>query len=206
MASSYRLMVFSNNRIINQCKNRGFTMIELIVVIGILVVITGIILANYGRFGSAMLLRNLTYDLALTVREAQVYSISGKFQDVDVFAKVPIIVYFDLTGGYSHPFYMFRDVGLDWQQTNLATENINNYNLGHGFKIVSIEANGGTVTGITKLAIAFQRPEPDADIRDGITSAQYSDARIIVQSPEGKKLSVFIEGAGQISVQRVTTP
>src|SRR3989344_4615422 len=50
---------------------RGFTLVELMVVTGILVVITSLILANNTRFGGAVLLENLAYDIALSMRKAQ---------------------------------------------------------------------------------------------------------------------------------------
>lgn len=187
-------------------KNRGFTLIELLVVIGIVTVITGVVLANYGEFGSRILLRNLTYDLALTIREAQVFGISGRFQEGDAFAgSTPIIIYFDRTPSIEYLFYMFKDKNGNLEQD--IGEFIAGYNLGQGFIIFDIEANNGAITGIVRLAIRFQRPEPDADIF-GSTSGSgplilYENVRIVIQSPSGEKLSVFIESAGQISVQRV---
>src|SRR3989344_9303934 len=52
---------------------RGFTLIELLVVTGILVLISGLVLANNTRFGGAILLKNLAYDVGLSIREVQVY-------------------------------------------------------------------------------------------------------------------------------------
>ena len=57
-------------------RRRGFTLIELLVVVAIIVVITGLILANSNKFGGQTMLQNLSYDIALSLREAQVYGIS----------------------------------------------------------------------------------------------------------------------------------
>jgi prepilin-type N-terminal cleavage/methylation domain-containing protein len=57
-------------------ESRGFTLIELLVVTAILVIVSGLVLANHSRFGGKILLQNLAYDMALSVRQAQVYGIS----------------------------------------------------------------------------------------------------------------------------------
>lgn len=53
----------------------GFTLIEMIVVVGIFGIITAITIYNYGKFNSSTLLTNLAYEVALEVRQAQVYSL-----------------------------------------------------------------------------------------------------------------------------------
>jgi len=56
--------------------SRGFTLIELLVVSLIIVLITGTILFRQQGFNSSTLLRSLSYSIALSVRQAQVYGIS----------------------------------------------------------------------------------------------------------------------------------
>ncbi len=203
MAFTHRYMVYATNRIM---KNKGFTLMELMVVVAITTVISTTLLANYGSFGDKVTLNNLTYDLALTVREAQVYGLSGKFQEQDNFSNVPVILYFNRGG--TPLFYMFADANNNWVQD--SGENISDYNLGQGYQIIDIWANSDTIKGgINKLAVRFKRPEPDAEIKDFTTNPagiDYSDVRIIVRSPRGEELSVFVESAGQISVQKITTP
>src|ERR1700677_1752618 len=57
-------------------RSSGFTLIELLVVVGIIILISAVILANTNKFGGQTLVQNLAYDIALSVREAQVYGIS----------------------------------------------------------------------------------------------------------------------------------
>ena len=54
----------------------AFTLIELLVVIGIIVLVSAAMLANMNKFGGAALTQNLAYDIALSMREAQVYGIA----------------------------------------------------------------------------------------------------------------------------------
>ncbi len=68
---------------INFIKNKnklisGFTLVELVVVIGILILVSSIILFNYNDFNSNVSLENLSQDIALTIRQAQTLAIGVK--------------------------------------------------------------------------------------------------------------------------------
>lgn len=183
---------------------RGFTLIELIVVVGILVVISGIILTNYNKFGGQILLRNLAYDIALSIREAQVYGISARsFLDAQFAAGHG--VYFDI-GTTNGTFYLYTDVNNDNFMTSIGDEMTETITIGRGYTIdrICIPSGASEVCNITELDILFKRPEPDAIIRasTGVGFTQYDRARVVVVSPQNKKLSVLVETTGQISVQR----
>jgi len=55
--------------------NKGVTLVELLVVIFIFVIISGITIFNYGRFNTSLSIQNLADDIALSVRKAQGYAI-----------------------------------------------------------------------------------------------------------------------------------
>lgn len=57
-------------------KNKGFTLVEMLISVGIFTVMSAIILANYPEFRSRSALDNLTAQVAIVFREAQVYGIS----------------------------------------------------------------------------------------------------------------------------------
>ncbi|MFA6251135.1 MAG: prepilin-type N-terminal cleavage/methylation domain-containing protein [Candidatus Paceibacterota bacterium] len=59
----------------SQGNEGGVTLIELIVVISIFLVMSLIVLFNYGQFRSATSIQNLADDIALSVRKAQSYAI-----------------------------------------------------------------------------------------------------------------------------------
>lgn len=58
--------------------NNGLTVVELLVVISIFLVITGVTIFNYGDFRSNVSLQNLTDDIALSVRKAQSFAIGAR--------------------------------------------------------------------------------------------------------------------------------
>jgi prepilin-type N-terminal cleavage/methylation domain-containing protein len=57
---------------------RGFTLVELLVTISIFVILTGVVLFSQSKFDSTILLTNLAYDTALTIRQAQTYGVNVK--------------------------------------------------------------------------------------------------------------------------------
>lgn len=70
---------------LNNQKQKGMTLIELLVALVIFSIITGIVLFNYGDFNASLTMQNLADDIALTVRRAQSYAIGvrgreGSFQ------------------------------------------------------------------------------------------------------------------------------
>ena len=70
---------------LNNQKQKGMTLIELLVALVIFSIITGVVLFNYGDFNASLTMQNLADDIALTVRRAQSYAIGvrgreGSFQ------------------------------------------------------------------------------------------------------------------------------
>jgi len=65
-------------------KNKGFTLVEIILVVAIFALLTAITIYNYGNFNSNIIMTNLAYEVALEVRQAQVYSLSVRASDAVV--------------------------------------------------------------------------------------------------------------------------
>jgi prepilin-type N-terminal cleavage/methylation domain-containing protein len=149
----------------------GFTLIELLVTISIFVILTGVVIFNQGKFNSTVLLTNLAYDTALTIRQAQTYGINVKeFGDSDF---IPYGVHFDKNEA-PKSFILFADVGyktdtssahpyagtdLSACQTNFGC--VNRYTIQRGNYISDLVVNGNSVGS---LDIVFKRPNPDAII------------------------------------------
>ena len=64
-----------NNKI---CKNKGFTLIEMIVVVALITTLTVIVLFNSTRLNSSILVSNTAYEIGLIVRESQVAGLGVK--------------------------------------------------------------------------------------------------------------------------------
>src|SRR3989338_7579467 len=67
--------------------NRGFTLVELLVTLSLFVVLTTIVLFSQSKFNGSILLTNLAYDVAITVRQAQTYGVNVRETSSGVFDK-----------------------------------------------------------------------------------------------------------------------
>jgi prepilin-type N-terminal cleavage/methylation domain-containing protein len=187
--------------LVKKQKQKGFTLVELLVTISIFVILTGVVLFNQTRFNSTILLTNLAYDTALTIRQAQNYGINikefdsgsgngGKF--------VPYGVHFDTSSDKS--FILFADLNSDGIITEptlnscVALEGcVNRYSIKRGNYISDIEVVKGVSTSSPSiLDITFERPNPDAKI--------YADKSIAV---EYDSAIITLRGADETSVRRV---
>ena len=201
-------------------RTRGFTLVELVVISGIIVIVSGIVLASNSRFGGVILLENLGYDVALSVRQAQVYGISVARYGTSNFS-AGYGVHFQ-TG--SDTYVLFGDViainGMyDCPQPGSGNcELVASNTIAHGYSVSALCAPAGTtltectVNGSSlqkaSIDVLFQRPEPDAWISAAGASCTITlsnckeSARIVLTSPRGDHMSVIVEANGQISVRR----
>ncbi len=162
----------------------GMTLVELIVVLAIFIVVTGLTIFDYGSFRTSASLQNLSDDVALSVRKAQSYAI-GAYGSNSNFsygygihfstARVPVTNY---QSGSNKSFVLFTDITGDkkytYDNTNtcgqpsasnecnellrvVTADEITNIYLNEGKEQGSLPiATGGVVD------IAFLRPNPTA--------------------------------------------
>ncbi len=196
----------------------GFTLVELLVTISIFAILTGIVLFNQGKFNSTILLTNLAYDTALTIREAQTYGINIKEFGTSQF--VPYGVHFDISNtGNDKSFILFADVNYDlvtkiltpFSPVNINTCNptegcVSRYSIKRGNLISKICVLSNTVGSydcdVKILDIIFKRPDPDAVIyAGGSNSTEYNKAIITLTSADdsGNK-TVTVQANGLIEI------
>lgn len=188
----------------------GFTLIELLVVTAIIVVVSSVVLTSNNRFGGVVQLENLAYDIALSIRQAQVYGIAVQKFGTNCSAagakcyESGYGVHFN-TADPDH-YELFADV--DKNGLFASSENVppSPYTIRNGFKISGLCAPQGTdaatckqVSPVSQVDIVFIRPEPNAYITtDG---GAKDSARIILRSPRGDVMSIVVERNGQIAVR-----
>jgi len=202
-------------------------MIELIVTVGIFVTVTTVVLASYPKFSSRIILDNVAYQVALSVRQAQTYGLSVKeFGTGDIFPGYGI--YFPSPANDSKSFTVFADVNGD-RKYNLTGCGVGGSECLDKFTIQSSEViyalcgnlkNDGVsafntvadVQGVSNcgsinsLHISFTRPDPDATITAYLGGVNYddsySDAEVVIANPKGGDVrTVVIWSTGQISVE-----
>jgi len=204
----------------------GLTMIELVVTVGIFVVVTAVVLASYPKFSSQIVLDNVAYQIALSVRQAQTYGLSVmEFGIGGVFPGYGI--YFPSPANDSKSFTIFADVNGD-KKYNLTGCGVDGSECLDKFTIQSSEiiyalcgnlkndgvapfstiddlSGVGNCGNINSLHISFTRPDPDATITAYLGGVDYddsySDAEIVIATPTGNVKTVVIWSTGQISVE-----
>jgi len=185
--------------------SRGFSLLELLVVTGIFMVLSTIVLSTNARFGSVIVLKNLAHDMALTIRQAQVYGIAVRRYQEGGGANfyVGYGMHFTLPGeGSPSTYELFADAIKNGVYD--PGETIQSTTLAGGYRIVDIcareAATGIETCSVPEVHMVFRRPEPDALIRRAAGASLDDRVRIIIESNKGDQAEVVVESSGQISV------
>lgn len=196
-------------------KDKGFTLLELIVSIGIMLVISSVIISGQGRYTSGVSLRNVANDLGLSLRQAQIYGVSvkelapggGNFN-------VGYGIAFNTAtppSGDEQSFIFFADRNGNgiydgtWDcplgptsecldKTTLTSGN-------HVSDLCIIASGVETCEDISRLDISFVRPAIEARIYYNGGAMGASGAEVKLGSLDDRENSVTIFSTGQISVQ-----
>ncbi|MFZ2167558.1 MAG: type II secretion system protein [Minisyncoccia bacterium] len=215
--------------------HRGFSLIELMVVLAIIITITGVVLTNQSSFNKSLILANTAYDVALSVRNAQTFGLSSRV--ISTATNVGYGVNFDratpnkftlftdtypLPGAVSNchpvsdptaPNARPGDCAYESNQSEKVTE----YVLGNNITITDIcaysssswscsSSNGGN---LSTLDIVFARPNSDAFMsKNGVYSSSFpvTAACIVLSSAQGGARYVAVGLSGQITADAASCP
>lgn len=191
----------------------GFTLIEMLVVISIFLIMTGVILANFPAFRDKAALDLLAQEIATTIRQAQVYGIGTREAGTEF---TSYGIYFDLndTSLAKKAFYLYanRDSINSFSPSptncNLAASQndcvVEKFVITGAAEIADLQGCGSSGCSSLnpnppKLDIFFQRFYPEA-IFPGTTNL--SHIKIMLQSTrdETKKKEIQVWTTGQIVV------
>lgn len=178
---------------------RGFTLIELTVMVGIFSVIVSVVLTNYRGFIVNANFSNASESVIIALREAQVYGVATKKSAVvcgTLDFACAFGVHVDTTNRNS--FTVFADAN-DNKIYDAPGEKVETVDFPLGTSIQSLSC--APIVCSTRLDVTFRRPNPDAFIADTTSQASsYSGATIILTN--GIRTStITISAAGQMSLQ-----
>lgn len=209
----------------------GVTLIEMLVVVAIIALVSSVLLFNYSDFTTNVSVRNLSQEIALTVRKAQTYAtsvrtIDGTTMDSSTFPGYGISFATTNPSGDSlpgpHRFVLFADTDAIRTSTSIyntdADAGCGNASVGNGnecletFTISTADRIESICNGTicydsskdAKIDITFRRPSPDAIIclsTGGTPNCNISYAVINLVSAKNLRRSVEIWNTGQISVK-----
>jgi prepilin-type N-terminal cleavage/methylation domain-containing protein len=212
----------------------GFTLLELLVVLGIITVVTLVALTSQSSFNKTLILSNTAYDIALSIRSAETFGIGSRA------AAASNAGYgVNFTSGNLTKYTMFADTSPAATLPSPCHPNLNgttapnaipgncfytsddqliqSYTLGNGITISNMCAytgatsyciSGGNNNTLTSLDIVFSRPNPDAFITiNGVDNTLYTGACIAIVSPQGgTSRKITIGSSGTIVPSQGTCP
>ncbi|HVX91419.1 MAG TPA: prepilin-type N-terminal cleavage/methylation domain-containing protein [Candidatus Paceibacterota bacterium] len=195
----------------------GFTLIEMLVVLAIIIIVTAIALAGQSGFNRTEALNNMAYDIGLTIRQAESYGISNIINGVglNVGTNIPYGVAFDT--GWPASFVMFGDTDPDNCDSDSKPDcqlgdhkyssndtTVQTYALNNGFTIHAFCVSGPqtscTTGNLQKLAITFSRPNARVTIaaknsnQSWITTYTFACIELYSQNKETRYVSVSANG------------
>ena len=214
----------------NNTTQAGFTLIELLVVLAIFVIVTSVVLFQYGNLRSSSSLSNLATDISLSIRRAQSYAIGAANSGfsgsnfthaygVHFSADTPPVA------NQFNSFVMFTDVSDNhmYDVNNTSTPcNVQNLSttsectelltIANADRISAIYLNGTTpINAGDSVDVMFLRPNPDAFFcyrPSGFSSCSatsISSVTIEISNPGtsvgNTTQDIVIWSTGQISVQ-----
>ncbi len=199
--------------------NAGFTLAEMIIVIAIFTIVSSIALFDQAKLSSNTLLTNMAYEIALAVREAQLYGISvraagdvGNFESeagayFNIASPRQVVVYSNTSSGTSMPTYEPGEEVIQYIFQNQRTNRIRTICVGklEGSYQPACGTNPDFVA--TEVHVVFKRPNPAPRVyakRGGSDAlAPYPGDRvyIVVDTGDGENCKVVvIEPTGQTRI------
>jgi prepilin-type N-terminal cleavage/methylation domain-containing protein len=191
-------------------KKNGFTILELLVVISVMGIITGIVIAKYRGYGTNALFANATENIVLSLRQAQVYGVgvkgsSGCTTGTTAF-DCSYGVYFSTATPNSATLFVDNNNNGIFDSGATPTEAVQTISWIAPITITRITCDGANCPsggadtgGSSVLDVTFRRPNPAATLHDGAGSS-YTTGVITIS--DGTKTAVItVTKTGQISLQ-----
>lgn len=188
---------------LNYFSNQGFTLIELMITVGIFVFMTALIMARYNDFYSGIIFKNMAYDIAVTIRQAQSYGISVKVDTGSSSFNKAYGVNFSSANPSKFSLYPYSSFGSNYV---FSGDPEKSYTLKFGATVNQRYVGSGfdsTILGVSVLDIIFQRPNPEAIIcgtpSGGSIGCNYGYAKIVLRLGTKTK-EIEINRAGQVAI------
>ncbi len=187
-------------------RNAGFTLIEVIVTVGIMALIASATLFNFPEFSRRIQVEQEAGNLILSIRRAQAYSIAVRefSPGSAIFPGYGVNISLDDPTGY----VIFGDINHTSRYESVDAEGIETIKLGSRVKISQICGDSQSVPPgpctLSSADIFYIRPGPSSTftgVDSGLPSV-YNDIKLVLSSDDNSiSKSIIILSTGQVSIQ-----
>ncbi len=206
-----------------EAMRKGFTLIELIVVVGIVALIASIALANFPSFRGRLALDREAGKIALAFRTAQQYSSGVRRFEGQTFTEPLSVELQKCSGLYEAQFpaysmtvstqtdadrksySIYADPDCDRISESFPNDLIETTALENNLRIDDICINidsAAPTCGVAKLDVWYVRPNPTLLLTvNNVFDPNQQSAKIILKAEDGSKKSVVVRKTGQVSIQ-----
>jgi len=189
---------------------KGFSLVELLVVIGITSALMSVVLWDYASFNEKLSVSSAGQEIAIAIRQTQVYGINVREESVNSneFSSA-YGIYFNKTLS-PNDYYIFVDKNGDKKYNDAigvcgGVECVEKIALPSGVTVDSFEGCAPLELA-ESLQITFIRPKPDADINfvrdNGVIPPpcrSVLSGQVVLKSPRGTVYhTISIEKTGQV--------
>ena len=177
--------------------HKGFTLIELVVVTGIIVLLTALILPNYRAGDQQLSLQRATHKLAQDLRRTQEMAMSAQFS-VATGGEVPrggYGIYFQEPAGPKE-YLLFGDADNDHQYGS-GDYSVENIEIKEGIIISAIETDKGSESN---LFIAFTLVDSEVYFSP-VEDASWAKIVLANEQNLSETKTVYVNKAGLIAVE-----
>jgi hypothetical protein len=172
------------------------------VTVGIFVFMTALIMAKYNNFYSGTIFKNMAYDIAITIRQAQSYGISVKADSNSTSFNKAYGVNFSSAFPTKFTLYPYSMNSNGLYAVDNVAEKAYTLKFGASVYRKYVGSSPSDIAEVSVLDIVFQRPNPEAVIcgtNNNIMNCSYKYAKIVIKLGEITR-SIEINSVGQVSI------
>lgn len=192
---------------------RGFTLIEVVVVIGVISIIASLMLANFPRFNKQIAVEREAAKIALSLRKAQSYALAVRefnatFND-DPFCVNPPVKFpgYGIFLSLADPaeYFVYGDANCSkYYESSPIEEAVEEVKMESGTRLTAIKGYDAAVCSggcdLAGLSVLYVRPGPTTILKDN--GIDYSHAEVTLKSADGAvQKKVVVRITGQVSVE-----
>jgi prepilin-type N-terminal cleavage/methylation domain-containing protein len=179
-------------------RSAGFTLLEMLVVIAIFGILSAVVIFNYSAFTNGTLLTNTAYEMALHIRNAQVFGIAARNSETGF--KNSYGIHVDIVN--SPESYTFFADTRENNRFDSVDQIIETFNFERGIVVDDVKVTAGSfrcrsVSVFKNLSVIFERPNSEAVV-NGYRALERTE--IVIKSPQESYRYVNILNNGQIYV------